>query len=405
MNSSGEVRRHDVVIVGARAAGAATAMLLARQGVDVLLLDRAVLPRDTLSTHAIARTGVVQLARWGLLDRVVESGAPPITEVSFHLDGASQSRRIKDRHGVDFLVAPRRNILDELLASAARHAGATVLTGAAVDEVIRHPSGRVVGVRGTHRSRPLRVGARVTVGADGLRSRMAKAVGSRIVEAHPAGGATFYAYFRGDWPQMEYHLGPAGFAGIFPTHHGEACIWACTPTTTAKKARQTAGSLEELLESLIHGVNPSLHDRVLASERRSRIRGAMALPNHLRQPVGPGWALVGDAGFHRDPITGHGLSDAFRDAELLASSVGRVLRGEQSEREALGGYHRRRDELLREVFEITVALAQFPPAERFTALQRQLSAAIDRQAEQLSSLRLPVHDDMPLRRPVLSVAS
>src|SRR5690348_3715760 len=110
---------HDVIVVGARAAGAATAMLLARHGHDVLVVDRAELPSDTLSTHSIARSGVVQLDRWGLLDRVLASGAPAIRDVAFHVGEACTRRRIKAYAGVDLLVAPRRHVLDAILADAA----------------------------------------------------------------------------------------------------------------------------------------------------------------------------------------------------------------------------------------------------------------------------------------------
>jgi 2-polyprenyl-6-methoxyphenol hydroxylase-like FAD-dependent oxidoreductase len=114
-------------------------------------------------------------------------------------------------------------------------------------------------------------------------------------------------------------------------------------------------------------------------------RGATGLPNHVRQPVGPGWALVGDAGYHRDPITGQGISDAFRDAELLATALDAVLRGRAHEAVALTEYHQLRDLLLREVFDITCELATFPSAARFVELQKQLSAAIEMQASFLAA--------------------
>jgi 2-polyprenyl-6-methoxyphenol hydroxylase-like FAD-dependent oxidoreductase len=108
---------HDVVIVGARAAGAATAMLLARLGHDVVVVDQASFPSDTLSTHSIARSGVVQLRRWGLLDPVLDSGAPAIRQVTFHAGGDSVSRAIKHKAGVDLVVAPRRYVLDTIIAA------------------------------------------------------------------------------------------------------------------------------------------------------------------------------------------------------------------------------------------------------------------------------------------------
>lgn len=243
-----------------------------------------------------------------------------------------------------------------------------------------------MGVQGAHDGKPFTAHARFVVGADGLRSRVARAVGAPVTERRPDGGATFYAYFRGHWPAMEYHLGEQRLAGIFPTHHSEACVWACAPAATAKDVRRRAGSLDRTLDALIDLADPALGQRVQEAERRSTARGATGLPNQIRRPYGPGWVLVGDAGFHRDPITGHGISDAFRDAELLAVWLGRALRGEIDERGALSRFHRHRDALLREVFDLTVALAAFPPLGRFVELQRDLSRAIDRQAAQLAAL-------------------
>src|SRR5947209_6744110 len=132
---------HEVVVVGARCAGAATAMLLARQGIDVLLIDRAEFPSDTLSTHAISRGGVVQLSRWGLLDRVVASGAPPIRTVSFINPAGTLNLPVKDRSGVDHLLAPRRYVLDMIMLEAARSAGVSVRTGVNVTGTLMDGAG------------------------------------------------------------------------------------------------------------------------------------------------------------------------------------------------------------------------------------------------------------------------
>jgi 2-polyprenyl-6-methoxyphenol hydroxylase-like FAD-dependent oxidoreductase len=105
----------------------------------------------------------------------------------------------------------------------------------------------------------------------------------------------------------------------------------------------------------------------------------------VRQPVGPGWALVGDAGYHRDPVTGHGITDAFRDAELLATALGQALENPTAEDEALTTYHHQRDAALRETWALTKAIAAFPPPDRFVELQKQLSEALEREAEQLAS--------------------
>jgi 2-polyprenyl-6-methoxyphenol hydroxylase-like FAD-dependent oxidoreductase len=374
---------HEVVVVGARCAGAATALLLARQGHDVLVVDRARFPSDTMSTHAIARGGVVQLARWGLLDAVVGSGAPPIRSVAFHFhDGRVDRRIVKERAGVDLLVAPRRYVLDTLLLSAALEAGAGFASGVTVTGVGRDRSGRTVGVDvrdGDGRRR--RIPAGFVVGADGVRSRIADAVGAAVVDERPSTAATYYAYVAGPaWEGFEFHVRPGTFAGVFPTHRGEAAVWVSCPAGPPGTGR-TAGFLR-----LLDRAAPSLAVRVRQARTVTPVRTAARLPNHVRAASGPGWALVGDAGYHRDPITGHGITDAFRDAELLAGHLGRALRGEVPEQQALTAYAGDRDRALAPIFDVTCQLASFPPVDEFTALQKQLSTLLDAEAAWLAAL-------------------
>jgi flavin-dependent dehydrogenase len=386
-----EQSRYDVAVVGARAGGGALALLLARMGHQVVVLDRAAMPSDTLSTHSIARSGVVQLHRWGLLDEVLATGAPAIRQVTFHAGGESLTRAVKDRAGVDLLVAPRRHVLDAVVARAAADAGAEMRLGVTVTGVRRDTTGRVTGLnaRGVDGS-AVDVGAEVVVGADGLRSLVARSVGARLVESRPAGGATSYAYYGGiPWSGIEFFVAERGFAGVFPTNGGEACIWVCVPADDALGARRQAGSPTAGFELALERVAPALAACLRTARRTSPVRGAVRLPNQVRQAFGPGWALAGDALYHRDPITGHGISDAYRDAELLAGALEPALRGERPLAAALADYQRRTDEARREIFDITCALADFPPVPRFVALQRQLSVAIDVEAAALAARPLP----------------
>jgi flavin-dependent dehydrogenase len=382
--------RHDVVVVGARVAGSATAMLLARLGHDVVVLDQASFPSDTVSTHSIARSGVVQLRRWGLLDDVLDSGAPAIRQVTFNAAGESTSRTIKDKAGVDFLVAPRRYVLDTLLAAAAEHAGAEVHTGITVTGVQRDGHGRVVGVTGHDRAdAPIDIGAHYVIGADGLRSRVAGLVDATINEAGQAGGAAQYAYYAGiPWSGIEFFVAERSFAGVFPTHHGQACIWVCTPAADAKAVRRRTGSRVEAFGRLLQRSAPQLAERLRQARRTSAVQGMLRQPNQLRQAFGPGWALVGDAGYYRDAITAYGISDAFRDAELLAAALDRALAGD-AEAAALAAYQQRRDRALREIFELTCRLAAYPLVPTFVELQKRLSAAIDTEAAALAARPVP----------------
>ena len=406
------VEHRQVVVVGARVAGAATAMLLARAGHDVLLLDRSRFPSDTVSTHGIARGGVVQLARWGLLDDVHATGAPAVREVLFRLGDAQTVRRVKDFAGVDHLVAPRRHLLDDVLQGAAVRAGATLRTGVAVTGVRRRGEGRVVGVdcRGPGAER-VTVEADVVVGADGVRSRMAGWLGAEVLESSPSGTGTFYTYVAGvpletDGPAYEFHVGPGSFAGIFPTSQEHSCVWLAAPTQRLGLLDAPGAQRPAALLAAITQTSPSLGRRVRAGRVESPVRGRADLPNVLRRPIGrplpgggsQGWALVGDAGYHRDALTGHGITDAFRDAELLAEAVHATLRagrgpgaaGADGELEALTTYQLRRDAALRETFDITRALSAFPRPERFVELQIQLSDALEREAAELAALPAPL---------------
>lgn len=377
---------YDVVVVGARCAGSATAMLLAAAGHDVLLLDRDTFPSDTLSTHAIARGGMVQLNRWGLLQAVLDTGAPAIRNVEFHSAELDVARTITEQNGIDMILAPRRHVLDMLLVNAAMSAGAQLQTGVTVDGVRRADDGRITGVRARTANGPVEIASRFVVGADGLGSRVARSVDAPLTELRGTGGAAHYTYFAGDWPAMEYHLGDRSFAGVFPTNNGEACIWVCSPADDGLRLRRSHDTIDAAFDTMLRATAPKLADRISANATRtSPIRGMIGMPNQIRRPVGPGWALVGDAGYHRDAITGHGISDAFRDADLLSSALDPVLRGDADEAIALSGFHAERDRQLREIFEITCALSKFPPAHRFIELQKQLSPAMDNQAAALAA--------------------
>lgn len=374
-------RSHDVIIVGARAAGSALAGLLARLGHDVIVVDRADLPSDTVSTHQIARTGMVALRRWNVVDELRASGSPALREVTFHRAEGSATRPVRPSSAVEYFLAPRRYVLDTLLAEAAVRSGAQLRTGLNVVGVRRDGDGRVIGVHGRDRSgRDVELSARFLVGADGLHSRIARSVGAEVVDRRPDGGTAQYAYYTGlPWSGIEFYVADAALAGIFPTHDAEACVWVCTPATSGRRD----------FDSEVRRVAPNLARRLRGGRRTSPISGMRRAPNHLRRAGGPGWALVGDAGFHRDPISAHGISDAFRDAELLADCLDDVLRGRVQELVAMDAYERQRDAALADIFDLTCALGAYPPVSEFLDLMRQLGRAVDIEAAALA--RRPIH--------------
>jgi 2-polyprenyl-6-methoxyphenol hydroxylase-like FAD-dependent oxidoreductase len=367
-------------------------MLLAREGHDVALVDRAAFPSDTLSTHALSRGGVVQLARWGLLDEVVESGAPRIRTVTFRTpDGGEMARTVKDRAGVDHLLAPRRHVLDAILVGAAEEAGATVVTGVSVLDTVADPSGRVVGVTARDSDgRRCEIRGRFVVGADGIRSRVARSVGARVIDRRTSDSAAHYAYVTGlDDRGFEFHVGERSFAGVFPTHGGEAAVWLCIPADQGRLATDDRSA--SFVDLLARGA-PSLADRVRRAKLVADVRSAVRFPNHVREATGRGWALVGDAGYHRDPITGHGMTDAFRDADLLARRLGEALRG-GPESAALAAYAGERHRALAPIFDVTCRMAQYPPVEEFIGLQKHLSDLIETEADWLASLPSQTRSD------------
>ncbi len=328
---------YDVVVVGARAAGAATAMLLARQGQRALLLDRGRYGTDTLSTHALMRGGVFLLSRWGLLDRVVNAGTPPVRHTRFDYGTDSVAVAIKPTLGVQALYAPRRTVLDPVLVDAAAAAGAEVRFGVAVTGLVRDDADRVVGVRVRERTgKTVAVRARLTVGADGIRSTVARAAGAATLRAGAGAGAVIYGY----WSELpvngyEWFYRPGYSAGMIPTNGGEVCVFAGVPAATL--AAGARGDLGETYHRLLAAATGGADGRLAAARPPDRLRTWVGRPGFVRQARGAGWVLVGDAGSFLDPLSTHGITDALRDAEVLARGAANNLELYATERDRVTG--------------------------------------------------------------------
>jgi 2-polyprenyl-6-methoxyphenol hydroxylase-like FAD-dependent oxidoreductase len=362
-------RHFDAIVVGARCAGSPTAMLLARRGYDVLLVDRATFPSDTISTHLIHPPGVAALKRWGLLDRVAATGCPPIDTYVFDLGPLvlSGSPGIDD---APVAYGPRRTVLDRLLVDAASEAGAEVREGFAVEEVVIE-DGRVTGVRGKGSGgTSITERARVVIGADGLHSLVARAVAPEQYREGPQLVAGYYTYWSGlPMDGFEaYDRGDRSWAA-WPTNDGLTLVIVGWPFAEFEANKQDIeGHYLKALERA-----PAFADRVRAAKREERFYG-MAVPNYFRKPYGPGWALVGDAGYNKDFITAQGMSDAFRDAELCATAVHESFSNVRPFEAAMAGYQAARDASVMPMFEFTCQFASFqpPPPERlelFAAMQ------------------------------------
>lgn len=378
------MNEYDVVVVGARVAGASTAMLLARAGLRVALVDRGSYGSDTLSTHALMRAGVLQLSRWGLLDRVAAAGTPPVRSVTFHYPGAEPVHvSIKPSAGVDALYAPRRHVLDRILVDAAAAAGADVRYGTTVTGLLHDEQGRVSGVRGLAGDREVRFDAALTVGADGIRSVVAREAGAPVVRQGRAAGAVLYRYLTGlpaDGYQWAY--GGSAAAGLIPTNDGQTGVFVSTTPQRMHALRK--GGTDAAFRTLVARAAPALEGRVAAAWATGRTRGWGGVPGFVRRSSGPGWALVGDAGYFKDPITAHGITDALRDAELLTDEILEALAGGIPEAVALCRYQATRDRLSHRLFEATEAVAAYdwdvPQVQR---LLRQVSASMSDEVEHL----------------------
>ena len=340
---------YDVIVIGARCAGAPLAMLLARQGRRVLAVDRATFPSDTVSTHFMWPRTTAFLAKWGLLDALAATGCPPIDTVRIHFGATSLHGKPEAIDGTAVMYCPRRTVLDALLVEAARQAGAEVRERTMMREIVREGD-RVVGVKlagpdGVHEER-----AAIVVGADGLASGVAEAVGAKVERAHPSLTCGFYAYWEGvPTDGVEFYIRDGRDVLVFPTHDGLTCIWV------GRSAGEWPAYKADIETVYLAGLDPPMRERVGKGRRATPFKGTHRLPNRYHACHGDGWALVGDAAYHRDPLTGMGIGDAFLGAELLADAIHAGLDGDLPG--ALAGYRQGLFDRTGHVFDYTVQSA------------------------------------------------
>jgi 2-polyprenyl-6-methoxyphenol hydroxylase-like FAD-dependent oxidoreductase len=366
--------RYDAIVVGARCAGSPTAMLLARAGYRVLLVDRVAFPSDTVSTHIVHPPGIASLRDWGLLDRVTASGCPPIHTYAFDfgpftLSGAPGTAE------TPVAYAPRRTVLDKLLVDAAAEAGAEVRERFTVEELL-FDDGRVGGVRGRATGGShVTEHARVVIGADGRHSFVARVVKPEQYDEKPQLLAGYYAYWS-DLPmhgRFEVYVREHRAFAAWPTNGDQTLVIGGWPVAEFEANRtDIEGNFGKMLE-----LAPEFADRVRGAIRQTRFVGT-AVPNYFRKPYGPGWALVGDAGYNRDFITGQGIHDAFRDARSCVTALDEAWRGVRPYDEAMAAYQSARDAQVLPMYHLTTDLAslQPPPPE----LAQLLAAAAGNQA-------------------------
>lgn len=363
---------YDVIVVGARCAGASLAMLLARAGHRVALVDRASFPSDTMSTHFLWQRGAALLQSWALLDRLQARGCAPIREIVFDVGQVRLCGIGPEVGGISDTYCPRRTVLDGMLVEAAVEAGAELIEGFAVDDVL-WSEGRVKGVRGHLRhGAESRLRARIVVGADGLHSTIARVVCARRYSDHPPFTGVYYSYWSGISDLgASFHARPGRLILVWPTNDDLTCIYVAWPHQEFHQVRNAVDTNFRCALDLV----PGLSDAVASGHRQQRFVGTGDLPNLYRTSAGPGWALAGDAGHHKDPSTGMGMSDAFLSADLLAGAIHDGLIGHRPMDDAVADAQHQRDALTANGFQLTLNTAKLAaiPA-RLEALYR---AAMD----------------------------
>jgi flavin-dependent dehydrogenase len=371
--------RCDVLVIGGRCAGAATAMLLARRGLRVTVAERRARGADTISTHALMRGAVLQLDRWGLLPRIVAAGTPAVRTTVFRYGADRVEIALKPGPGGDALYAPRRTVLDPILADAAVTAGADVRYRTTCASLVRDRRGRVCGaiLRDADGNTDT-VTAGLVVGADGVGSTVAREVGAAVTHQARSASAVLFTYVEGlSSPGYDWGYGDGIATGVIPTNGGRTCVFAAVPATLSGAP---AGRPADRLRALVERGDPVLASSLSHARMVESVRGFGGVPGVLRQPFGPGWALVGDAGYFKDPITAHGITDALRDAELLAAAIA------AGTLTAFRDYAAVRDALSRPLLEVTDRIASFDwTTGTLPALHAALNAAMKAEVQEMEA--------------------
>ncbi|GHO78754.1 FAD-dependent oxidoreductase [Ktedonobacter sp. SOSP1-85] len=350
---------YDAIIIGARCAGAPVAMLLARQGYRVLLVDKARFPADIMSGLFIHPRGTALLKRWGVLDDVLATGCPKLHSATFDLGPIELKAGFHPVDGVDFTCAPRRYLLDPILVAAAVEAGAEFRDNTTVQELLTDEDGCITGIRArTAQGTTVTEKARIVIGADGVHSFVARTVKPEAYHVNPMLTCSYYGFFSDvTVPGPKVYIRPYRFAVCIPTNDNLMLVGAQWPIEDFARIRTDVPThFYELM-----GQIPELATQVRQEKQVGRFIGTGHAPNFFHKPYGPGWALVGDAGYHKDPILGQGIADSLEDAAMLAKALTRGLSGETIMEEALAEYERERNEICLPQYQLAMQFATLAP--------------------------------------------
>lgn len=350
---------YDAIVIGGRCAGAVTAMLLARRGHRVLLLERGAYPSDVHQGHFIHKQGPKLLDEWGLLEKVAATNCPPaLTHLSDFGDFPLIGRDIRVGN-VAWGYGPRRLQLDQVLVEAAIEAGAEFRPNFLVESCLwdKHQVVGICGRDGRRKTNSVER-ARITIGADGKNSFLARAVGAPSYEETPALTCWYFSYWSGVPTEgFEMYVRERRAIFSFSTNDGLFAIFMGWPIDEYNSVRaDIEGQFMQVVDKV-----PDFGERVRSGRREERFYGTADVPNFLRRPFGPGWALVGDAGCYKDPFQGLGICSAFRDSDFLASAVHEGLTGQTPLNDALKTYEHRRNDATMAEYRENIAWARFLP--------------------------------------------
>jgi flavin-dependent dehydrogenase len=281
---------------------------------------------------------------------------------------------------VDALYAPQRALLDRLLVDAASAAGAHVVHEVGLQGLVRAERGRVTGAVLRDRTGAVhRVEADIVIGADGIRSTVARLAEARTYRMGRHASAVVYGHWAGlCLDGYQWHYRPGVSVGAIPTNNGETCVFVAVPA--ARFLDLFRGDVGGGHARLLRGAAPELGALVERSEQTGNFHGFAGQTGFFRQSWGPGWALVGDAGYFKDPLTAHGITDALRDAARLSTAV---VDGSEG---ALAEYQSGRDILATDLFDVTDAIASFAwNLAEVRLLHEKLAAAMAREVTSIAT--------------------
>lgn len=365
------VKDYDVIIVGGRVAGSIAATLLGSKGHKVLVLDRATFPSDTLSSHFFRAPSFRAFEQIGVLDQVM--AVAPQLRVNYNvIDGIIFPEPVEEPEDYPFYMCVRRITLDEILVNQAKSTpNVEFHEGAKVDNLLEE-EGKIIGVTWKESNQEMKAHAKVVIGADGVRSLVAKKVNPEVEIEEPINRAMYYAYYKNleakEGPAAEFHFRDGNYlAYCVPSDHDLTLVSLSVPISEFSEfKRDPEGKLMDELHAMV-GLSPRLDK----ATREGPIQGTGSIPGYLRIPYGKGWALVGDASMTMDPWSGHGIDHGSTHAGFLAKYLSEYLNKTMDWNKAMQGYHTDRNEFSLKTFKSTCKLSRDITPLTLSALEKR----------------------------------